>query len=372
MRVCWLVRPNLNSQPGGDTTQIHQTAAALQARGVTIDLHPGREPPHRGYDLVHLFHLDRLWEHVTTCAALRRRRLPSVLSTIYWPADEFDRHARRGWQGALARRFGSPTYRTLRLWQRALLDAMQHRTLPPLSPRLRSFRTAARNLLNTVNALLPNSQAEADILAHHLGPLPPAYPVPNAADAAIFGLPAAGPPRSGVLCVGRLEPRKNQHQLITACKQLDLPLTLVGNAGRFSHAYAKECHDRARGADVTFLPRQPATSLRDHYQQAAIHACVSWYETPGLASLEAALCGCALVVTPGGCTREYFRDQAAYASPHDASTIQTALRQALTEHHQPALAQRVAAEFTWSAAAQATLAAYDAVLAKTSATTAST
>lgn len=365
MRVCWLVRPNLDSQPGGDTTQIHQTAAALRARGLKIDLHPNREPPPHNYDLVHLFHLDRLWEHVATCAALRRRRLPSVLSTIYWPADEFDHHARRGWQGALARRFGSETYRTLRLWQRALLDAKQHRTLPPLTPRLRSFRTAVRDLLTTVNALLPNSQAEADILAEHFGPLPPAYPIPNAADAETFALPASDAARSGILCVGRLEPRKNQHQLITACKQLNLPLTLVGNAGRFSHAYADECRAAARGADITFLPQQPATKLRDLYQRAAVHTCVSWYETPGLASLEAALCGCALVVTPGGCTREYFRDQAAYASPHDASTIAAALRQALAHSQQPDLAQRVAARFTWSAAAEATHAAYAAVLDKT-------
>ena len=69
--------------------------------------------------------------------------------------------------------------------------------------------------------------------------------------------------------------------------------------------------------------------LRQLYRAASVHACVSWYETPGLVSLEAALSGCKLVVTPGGSTREYFGEDAFYCRPDDAASIRAAVVQAL-------------------------------------------
>ena len=44
----------------------------------------------------------------------------------------------------------------------------------------------------------------------------------------------------------------------------------------------------------------------------------SWFETPGLAALEAALAGCSVVITPFGSTREYFGDLVEYARPAPA------------------------------------------------------
>ncbi|HQL53937.1 MAG TPA: glycosyltransferase family 1 protein, partial [Phycisphaerae bacterium] len=85
MRVLWLVRENLTRHPGGDTVQILQTAEALRRRGITVDLAHDRDDL-AGYDLVHLFHLDRLWENVGHAQRIRQAGLPAVLSTIYWPS----------------------------------------------------------------------------------------------------------------------------------------------------------------------------------------------------------------------------------------------------------------------------------------------
>jgi glycosyltransferase involved in cell wall biosynthesis len=166
-----------------------------------------------------------------------------------------------------------------------------------------------------------------------------------------------------VLCVGRIEPRKNQLTLIQALHGTGIPLTLVGQSGRYSSAYHRRCL-RAADANVCFVPHQPAAELRGYYHAAQVHACVSWYETPGLASLEAALCGCALVVTPGGCTREYFGDDAVYAPPDDPDAIRAAVQQSLARGPSPALAQRVARAYTWDAAGAATLKAYELALSR--------
>ena len=86
------------------------------------------------------------------------------------------------------------------------------------------------------------------------------------------------------------------------------------------------------------------------------------YETPGLASLEAALCGCTLVVTPGGCTREYFEDEAEYCEPDDVDSIRQAVKAAHQNAPNNALAERIARECTWERAAECTLKGYELAL----------
>jgi len=362
MRVLWLVRENLTRHPGGDTVQILQTAEALRRRGITVDLAHDRDDL-AGYDLVHLFHLDRLWENVGHAQRIRQAGLPAVLGTIYWPSDEFDRGGRAGFQGWLARTLGSRTYQDLRLFHRYLMYCRERRMWPRQLLASLSFRRRVLELLDAVAVLLPNSRAEQQQIEACFGIARPAVIVPNAVDATLFGPPTGAlPTRRGVLCVGRIEPRKNQFALIAALRGSGIPLTLVGQAGRFSGSYARRCQ-RAADANVQFVDAQPPAELRRFYHAAAVHACVSWYETPGLASLEAALCGCALVVTPGGCTREYFGDDAGYAQPQDPASIRAALEQALQRGPSAQLAQRVAREYTWDAAAAQTAAAYDLALA---------
>jgi len=358
MRALWLVRENLTRHPGGDTTQILQSAQALRTRGVQVDLCSEPRPHLGGYDIVHLVHLDRLWENVPHCRMLRRERRPAVLSPIYWPPDEFDRAGRAGVQGLLARACGSRTYENLRLWQRWAMHVAQYRSLHSLRSARATFRAGVRYVLDTVALLLPNSHAEREQIEQRFGIRKPAVIVPNAADVATFGPPApSAGPRDGVLCVGRIEPRKNQLALIQALRDKDIPLTLVGQGGRFSRAYERRCR-RAAGANVHFLGYRLPEALHALYHAARVHACVSWYETPGLASLEAALCGCALVVTPGGCTREYFGDDAHYCQPDDPASIRTAVENALRGGASDQLPQRVAHEFTWEAAAEKTLSGY--------------
>ncbi len=358
MRVLWLVRDNLTRNPGGDSTQILSTAAALRRRGLTIDFAHEVGPDLAGYDLAHLFHLDRLWENIAHSRRLRAARLPYVLSTIYWPSDEFDRGGRAGLQGLLARTVGSAAYQNLRMFQRYLLHCHHRRQLPGLRPRRYSFHKNVVELLTGAAALLPNSQAESDIINAHFGVSRPTVAVPNAADQTVFGPPTESADRNGVLCIGRIEPRKNQLALIHALRGTGIPLTLVGAPGRYSGAYYGRCR-RAADASVRFAGPQPPAELRRLCHRACVHACVSWYETPGLVSLEAALCGCAIVATPGGCTREYLRDDASYGQPDDPQSLRAAVERAIQRGPSPTLAQRVATDYTWDAAANKTLEAYE-------------
>jgi glycosyltransferase involved in cell wall biosynthesis len=359
IHALWLVRENLRTHPGGDTTQVLQTAAALERRGVAIELASRLPESLQGRQIVHLFHLDRLWEHLGICRRLRAAGVPTVLSTIYWPTDEFDQRGRAGVQGILARRLGSQPYQTLRLMQRFGLHALKGRTLRGWDRRLLSFKRAARYLLETVAVVLPNSSAELREIEQRFGIWRPAVVVPNAVDLSTFARPADAQPdeRVGVLCVGRIEPRKNQLAVIKALRATDIPLTLVGRPGRFNDCYWRQCQ-AAAGRRTRFLGQRGPAELATLYWSARVHACVSWYETPGLASLEAAAAGCNLVVTPGGCTREYFGDQAWYCRPDDPRSIRAAVERALAAELDADLARRVARKFNWDVAAENTLRGY--------------
>lgn len=358
MRVLWLIRDDLTRQPGGDTMQILETAEGLRRLGVTVNMAAGRRPSMAGYDLVHLWHLDRLWENEPHCRRIRAEHRPAVLSTIYWPADEYDRGGRIGFQGMLARTFGSEAYRSLRVLQRwGMSMGRRHISRPTWS-----FRRSARFCVETMRVLLPNSTAEQHVIERALGVTRPTIVVPNAVSNAYLDNAIGLEERAGVLCAGRIEPRKNQLSLIRAVANSDVPLTLVGQPGRYNRRYADQCRFEA-GGNVRFVGHAGPDELRGWYRRSLVHVCPSWYETPGLVNLEAAVCGCAIVATEGGCTREYLGTDAVYCRPNDPQSIRDAIRRAIAAGPQPQLAERIRRDYTWSAAARKTYEAYQLALA---------
>ena len=363
MQALWLVRPDLTENPGGDTTQILETRSALESLGVTVDL--GGEVPRRAseYDVVHLFHLERLWENVEHSKRLRRGRRPAVLSPIYWPAEDFDRHGRLGWQRRFARWIGSDRYQDLRMLRRWLRPISQVGWRMPRA-RPRSYRGGARYILETVKVVLPNSRVENEEIERRFRVARPSVVVPNAADSSTFSPApeASSGARQGVLCVGRIEPRKNQLALIRALAGSATRLRLVAQPIDSRQPYGRQCLEEA-GDNVEFLPWHEPRDLCDLYRESLVHACVSWYETPGLVSLEAALCECAVVSTVKGSVREYLLDDAHYCEPGDVASIREAVERALSSGPTPGLAERVGAEYSWEAAARKTLEGYEMALA---------
>lgn len=177
---------------------------------------------------------------------------------------------------------GSETYQNLRLFQRYLLHCRAERALPCLGTGRFNFRRSAAQLLDTISVLLPNSRAEQEMIEARFGAARPTVIVPNAADAATFGpLPEASQPnRDGVLCVGRIEPRKNQLTLIRALRGTGISLTLVGDPGRFSGAYYRRClrgrcrrpvrQPTAAGRIAAPIPRRPGARLRELVRNAGV------------------------------------------------------------------------------------------------------
>jgi glycosyltransferase involved in cell wall biosynthesis len=360
LKLLFCVRPNLWSLPGGDATQILRTRAALEELGVAVTLWTEPQAPARGsFDLAHLFHLTRL-DTFVQAQGLAQIGLPFVLSTIYWPTGEFER---RGYIGALRLLHTALSDGPADIAKngiRAMLAEGEWRWAM-LPEAMLPFEQRIRFLIERALLLLPNSKAEGAVLeelgATRVSPIVNASDLPPSRPVA----PKAQLPQRYLLCVGRIEPRKNQLALAEALGNSKLPLVFVGDAGPMHRDYYRRLK-KAAGPDVRFLPSHPRDQLFSMYAGAQAHIAPAWYETPGLVSLEAGAAGTRVVSTDRGSTREYFGDDAFYLDPGDPASIRDAVERALSSPRTPALRERILRDFTWQRAAEQTLEAYRAAL----------
>jgi glycosyltransferase involved in cell wall biosynthesis len=337
MRVLFQIRPNHADQSGGDTVHAVRTAEELRALGVETEISGELAPDLSEYDLVHLFNTELVEPTFRHVLRARAARLPAVLTPIYWRPpledetfDEVDR------------------------------ASLRHRD------------AAMRDIVfGLADALLPPTEAELEVIRRTFGPLPRHVAiVPVGVDAVYaegdgarfcerHGLPSRG----FVLCVGRLEERKNQLRLIEACAGLGAPLVLVGAEYEDRLSYAAACRDLAERleVDVRFLSYVDDAEVVDAYAAARVHALPSLWETIGLASLESARAGCNVVTTANCGVGEYLGDHAWYCDPESVESIREAVGAAFRAPLDGRLAEHVSA-YTWRGAAERTRAVYETVM----------
>jgi glycosyltransferase involved in cell wall biosynthesis len=231
-----------------------------------------------------------------------------------------------------------------------------------VAPIVPSWR---RQLLQLCDVLLPNSQAEAMQLEQLFGVSPSKIVVvPNGADERFAHVgPALFEQHYGlrefVLVPGRIEPRKNQLNVLRALWGSGLPVAILGDPHPDHRAYLDECR-QAADPGVTFISRLHHDSplLASAYAAARVVVLASWFETPGLAAIEGALAGAEIVVTERGSAREYFHDLVRYVAPDDGWGIRQAVRESFARPRSTKLRDVVRQAFLWDRAAQQTLAAY--------------
>jgi polysaccharide pyruvyl transferase CsaB len=357
LRVLMQMRPDYESVPGGDSYQMRHTREALRAEGVQVDVSTELRPRLEGYDLVHVFNLTRPAESYEHCLNALEQGKPIALSTIYWSQEEF-------WQWV------DTDY-----WELPPPGEGEIRPQPvpageiPGSVRRERERwvAQARTLLEWADVCLPNSEMEAELILRDLGGERERFlVVPNAVGPPFF---EANPEefvethgvRDFVLCVGRVEKRKNQLGLLAALRETGLPLVLIGQPN--PESYRELCR-RYAAKGTLFLDPLPQEKLASAYAAAKVHALASWYETPGLASLEAAAAGCNIVSTDRGSAREYFGEQAWYCNPKDLGSIREAVLAAYRAPRSTALQERVRQNYTWRIAARRTLEGYELALSR--------
>lgn len=341
--------------------QVLQTAEYLRKRGIAVDVRLTNEDiDYQQYDLLHFFNIIRpadILRHIS------RSRKPYVVSTIFVDYSEYERKARGGTAGLLARYLSSDLIEYLKVIARRVVNGERI-----VSPSYLVFgqRGSIRRIIRGAAMLLPNSASEYHRLYAHYRQEQRYSVIPNAIDPLLFRRPDVLPERDSrlVICVGRIEGRKNQLNLIRALNGTPYQLIIIGSPSANQVAYYEECK-KAAGPNVSFIAATDQPTLLGYYLTAKVHALASWFETTGLSSLEAAAMGCNLVITGKGDTREYFREEAWYCDPASPDSIREAVQRAAKAEFNGSLQKRIFSEYTWAQTAAKTADAYDAALQKT-------
>ncbi len=168
-----------------------------------------------------------------------------------------------------------------------------------------------------------------------------------------------GLPKSFLLFVGTLEPRKNLVRLIAAFAQLtaggaypDLHLVIAGRRGWLYEEIFAAVERLGLAERVRFLDFVDDAHLPGVYNLANAFVYPSLYEGFGLPVLEALACGTPVVTASVSSLPEVVGDAAVLVDPLDQASIASGIARALGEHERlraagPSQAQR----FSWDSAA---------------------
>jgi glycosyltransferase involved in cell wall biosynthesis len=77
-----------------------------------------------------------------------------------------------------------------------------------------------------------------------------------------------------VLCVGRIESRKNQLSLLKALEEVDVPVVIAGSGFTYQPGYAEAVKNFKRKAPTLVLGRLDKEMLASAYCAAKVHACI--------------------------------------------------------------------------------------------------
>lgn len=371
LRILFNVRENYLSDPGGDTIQILRTAGELENLGIKIDISTSLLPELQSYDIVHLFNLTRVKETLTQCENAKKHNKPIALSTIYWNTDEFTKKGIYNPLKRLVHRIIRNDEIKLKLKKTANYLFKSNLQSPENLNANMGFIAQQKYILDCSDILLPNSEMEADQIKKDFHAEKKYVIVPNAADfyfqntsPALFlkRFKSCGLTENNfVVCVCRIEDRKNSLRLIKAVNSTHLKLVFIGNPNSSQSNYYKKCRKNA-GQNILFLDHMEHDELGSAYAAAKIHVIPSWYETPGLSSLEAGLAGCNIVTTDRGSTKEYFGDLVDYCNPESVESIRHAVLNSFDKPKSKSLSQKIIKEYTWKKSAEQTLKAYKQVL----------
>lgn len=285
-----------NFDRGGAEVQIDNTVKALnKIEGITTEIINSQTKDIDRFNLIHFFKSSI--SYYFFIEFIKKRGIPYVVSTIIYPENIFTETVK---------------YKLLHY--------------SPIINKLSAVKLLYAFWENS-SMLFPNTDKELEFL-RNIGVRASAKIIPNGLnlwemnegdeDAFYDTYPSLKGQRF-VLNVARIDKRKNQRRLILACKELDVPLVLIGNN------LDKESFEEIEKINYSKLyylgPIFDKKILFGAFKACSVFCLPSTMETPGIAAMEAAYFNKPIVITKFGGTQYYFKDKAYYVDWHSVEEI---------------------------------------------------
>lgn len=218
-------------------------------------------------------------------------------------------------------------------------------------------------ILNFPDLILTNSHAESKLMAEFYQlPIEKFFKTRNGIDKGYLELSYSKQfmdqyniQTPYVLTVANIDRRKNTLKTLEACEKLGLSLVSIG--GIKDNEYYDECISKFDNL-VHLGSISDQNILKSAYQNCEIFILASLFETPGLAALEAAAQGAKIVITEGGCTKEYFEDYVSYVDPYNVESIIEGIMAEKARIKNNLLRNHIVENYTWDHTADDLLDAY--------------
>ena len=338
-RILLQNRSNAFEHPGGDTVVMQRLLSGFSKDKVNLEVCVDGTKNPDDYDLVHLFNF--AIREVTESQARNcvNKNVPYVVTTLYedWPVF-YNQMATMYLALKAYVEHGQP----FEAWNRYQEAGKQ---VDPSGAWDNSYAANNAELLIAtgsaeVAALKRDYPKSKNIVSIPLGCEVTDYFDDGKLFKSKFGL------SDFVLCVGRLEWRKNQLMLLKALEDSDIPVVFAASSFTYQPEYEALCRNFKRRGNTVFLSRLTPEELASAYQAAKVHVLPSWYELPGLVSLESARYGTPVVVSNNGTTQDYLGKLGIYCDPSDATSIRNGVLEGFNRSKSEDLANAIG-EFTW-------------------------
>ncbi|OGC60748.1 hypothetical protein A3K34_02960 [candidate division WWE3 bacterium RIFOXYC1_FULL_40_10] len=364
-----LGRSGLFKAYGGDRLQMESTANELKKLGISVDIKVDTNFDVNDYDLFHIFQLDWVTDHYFYIKKIKPSGKPIILSPIHHNIDEvtkfddvyafdFRRISKVLFKNQYNRDVFKNVYRSIgdfNLFRQTVFSIFY------------GFKRMQEKSLRSVDKVLVQTELEAADLLKGFGVDMDWAKIPNGVSHHFLSI-MVPENKLGfsdyIICVGRIEPRKNQLNVIEAVAKLrkelakDLRLVFVGASNNIKHfEYNAKFSSLVSKFDwIKVIKWIPNSEMPSYFHYAKVAVSASWFETTGLTSLEALFCGTNAVAS-GERAKEYLGGYASYCDPNDVESIKEAIKKELFAPR-PKIDDSVRKEYTWENAAKKTAEEY--------------
>lgn len=335
MRILLQARSNLWNKPGGDTFQIASLQKGLSELNYKVEIDLSHERNLENFDLVHCFNISRIQETYKQVLNAQLQGKPFVVTPIFQNLSEYNRRGRYGLGGWLASRL---SYETTEQIRNAYLWYSNESSKECCKAIWRDgYFTSVRHVLNGSSGLIFNSNSEAYETQHFFKPekVASSIKIPvginlDELDNTVNNFSKRYGIKNYILCVGRIEDLKNQIRIIEALRCVpNIPLVFIGFPNPHHKSYIRQFKKAISTRQNTFwFQKLNRSTILSAMYDAKVHVLASFYETTGIANLEASYLGASIVSTEQGYCREIFGNRAMYCNPYDTQSIRHATLQA--------------------------------------------
>lgn len=342
MKVGFVAPISISMVQGGVRTQANMTIKHLKSLGVEpVLISPWERIDVTKLDLIHIFGATS--ENSGIIPYISKAGVPVILSPVFY------------------------SNRSAKIINHSV---RAEKLLSIIGSGIRSEFGLKAELCQMADLILPNTHNEAQLIEQGLGIQSSKIKVvPNGvekrfseADKTLFidtyGL------EDFVLFAGQASAkRKNVIGLIKAAEEIKTEVVIIGSFDKSAHS--QKCLEYTRKIkNLTLIDTLDHDSdlLSSAYAAAKVFVLPSYFETPGIAALEAGLANTNIAITEHGGTQEYFGALACYLNPKSNRSIAEAINKALSKEINSNLKEHILHTYTWEMVAQKTIDIYREIL----------